>query len=330
MNENQLIELCSDVNAQKGYAPWFYWPAELYSHGKIIRKMGLYPSFLPLCVYGDHSSGVVGTDVPAKHELETDAPAYLTFSKEKARIWSEMTSKRAHVIMSPAVWYRRKMKIRQSKNHRGTVAFCVHSVPGTDTIVDYVKYARSLLELPENFQPVTVCLHMHDVNLGLAKVFLDEGLDVVTAGNTLDYRFIDRFYGILRNYSFATSNFIGTYTVLATEMGIPFFMHGDSVAFNNHQDKNIPIGLNVGYDGYPYFQSLHDSFTFQDYDVKIENKILRDIEERLGIYDSISRIKLSMALWKSLIYVAFRTQHFQNHFKMKLAAARRKLFIGTK
>jgi hypothetical protein len=89
---------------------------------------------------------------------------------------------------------------------KGTICFAAHSTPGIDDTSDIELYARQLLALPDKFQPVTVCLHMHDINKGQYKIFQNAGLPVVTAGNTSDHKFIERFLNILKEYSYSTSN----------------------------------------------------------------------------------------------------------------------------
>jgi hypothetical protein len=123
MSERELIELSDPENADIGKAPWIYWPTELYSHGKYIRKYGFYPNFLPVFAYGDHG-GVMGRDEPYKHELETDAPVYFAFSRKKAEIYQNMTGKETHVIIWPALFYRKYFNIQKSPNAKRYNLFC--------------------------------------------------------------------------------------------------------------------------------------------------------------------------------------------------------------
>ena len=201
LNEKQLLFLCEEKNANKGVFPWVYWTSELYSFGKYIRKFGYYPAFLPLTVYSDHS-GPTFEEEPYKHELESGAPYFLTHSKKKSENYIVRTGKKSLVMFSPAVFYRRINKIRKSNNAIGTIAFPVHTLPNYDEIFDVEKYIEELINLPEKFQPVSVCLHMHDINKGRHKVFLDSNIPVYTAGNTSDIRFIERLYSIIKNFNF--------------------------------------------------------------------------------------------------------------------------------
>lgn len=298
MTEEELFKLCDPKNAFTGRCPWVYWTSELHSHGKFIREYAFYPQYLPLTIYSDHSA-TVGSDVPFKHELETDAPVFLTFSKSKALKYRQMTGKRSYVMLLPAFFYRKKYKINQAKDAAGTIAFPAHSTPAIDNIGDIDKYARELKNLPKKCQPVTVCLHMHDINKGQHKIFMENGLAVVTAGNTSDFRFLERFYAILRKHSFATSNIIGSFTVLSIEMGIPFFVYGEPQKFINHGDYNIPLGEFDFYGEFPLYKELYDKLRFEDFNGEIDKTVKAAIERETGVHDTISRRKMCLILWLS-------------------------------
>lgn len=298
MTEEELLKLCDPKNAFTGKFPWVYWTSELYSHGKYIREYAFYPQYLPLIMYSDHS-GMSGSDIPSKHELETDAPVFFTFSKSKALKYRQMTGKQSYVMLLPAFFYRKKYRINQAKDAAGTIAFPAHSTCAIDNVGDINKYAQQLKSLPKKYQPVVVCLHMHDINKGQYKIFMKHGLPVVTAGNTSDFRFLERLYAILRNYSFATSNIIGSFTALSIEMGIPFFVYGELQKFINHSDHNIPLGEYDVNTLFPFYKELYDKLRFEDFNGEIDKTIKAAIERESGVYDTISRGKMCLILWLS-------------------------------
>ena len=57
-----------------------------------------------------------------------------------------------------------------------------------------------------------------------------------------DYRFIERFYEIIRKFKYATSDIVGSYLYYAVEMGIPFFIYGEHPIFENKGNKHFKIG----------------------------------------------------------------------------------------
>lgn len=319
MDEATLLSLCDPANAIRGKAPWVYWPPELYGHGQLIREFGFYPKHLPLIVYSDHGNGVNGTEILYKHELENDAPVFLAYDKERAVNYRKLTKKLSYVIISPTVYYRRKNKIKQVENSKGTIAFPAHATQCIENTGDIDKYAAQLKNLPEKFQPVFVCLHMNEIFNEQYKVFMKHGIQVLTAGNTSDYRFVERFYAILKNFKYSTSNVIGSYASLSIEMGIPFFIYGEPQKFIN---KGDPYNLKIGdYDIYkdaPFFKYLFDELRYEKFDGMIDEKLKKQIEKKLGIYDTSSRIKISIVLWSSFLHWIFSLKFF-HYFRKKIS-----------
>lgn len=300
MTHEELKFICDKKNSYTGIAYWLYWPSELYSFGKYIRRYGYYPKFLPLAVYSDHS-GPSFSDVPYLHEIETEAPVFLTHRKIKADNYIKLTSKKAYPLFSPAVFYRRSNNIVQEKSAVGTIAFPVHSLPSSFEEFDISKYCHELNLLPESYKPIKICLHMHDIAKKRHEIYQELGFEVVTAGNTSDYRFIERLYEILKYSKFITSNDIGTITFFAIEMGLPFFVYGEPEVKVNITDNNFPKGK-IKSPEHPQYQYLYkkmklsENFKVANYDIKLIN----EVESSLGIYDGISRRKMALVLWGAL------------------------------
>lgn len=303
LNEKQLLFLCDEKNANRGVFPWVYWTSELYSFGKYIRKYGYYPPFLPLTVYSDHS-GPVLEEEPYKHELECGAPYFLTHSKKKSENYIFRTGKKSLVMFSPSVFYRRSNNINKSNNAKGTIAFPVHTLPNFDEIFDVEKYIEELINLPEKFQPVSVCLHMHDINKGRHNFFLDSNIGVYTAGNSSDVRFIERLYSIIKNFNYTTSNHLGTITFYSIEMGIPFFICGEKQIDINKDDNNLPIGLVIENNN-SETDFFYEKLLLKNISDTIDGEVINYIERKLGIYDGLSRNRLALVLWKSFIVWLF-------------------------
>lgn len=300
MNEKELIEMCNRNKAYTGKSIKLYWTSELYSFGKYIRKYGYFPGILPLAVYSDHSAPSFYYHLQ-KHELETDAPVFLSHSKFKVEEYKRLTGNKSYIMYSPAVFYRKKNNIKQSQNANGTVAFPVHSLPSMDDKFCINEYCIQLKKLPEKYQPIKICLHMHDINRKDYVIYQKNGFEVITAGNTSDYRFIQRFYKIISNAKYVTSNDIGTVTLYALEMGVPFFVYGKRSISINKYDKNFPIGERTTPD-HPLYSKLYnflimdDKFKFN----RITDSLYKEIEEFLGVKDGIGRMRMSLVLWYSL------------------------------
>lgn len=303
MTEKELLELCDEKNAFTGKSPWIYWSSELYSFGKYIRKYGYYPQILPLAVYSDHSGPSI-TEIPYKHELESNAPAFLTHTVLKAKKYRELTGKKSYTMLSPAVFYRQINNINKNINAIGTIAFPVHVLPDWKEEFEVKKYIIQLKNLPAKYQPVSVCLHMHDINKNRHKEFLEHGIPVFTAGNTRDYRFVERLYSIIRNFAYTCSNEVGTITFFSIEMGIPFFIYGERQIKINNVDPNVPLGVQAEMQ-HPTIKMFNDKLSFNNFGDCISDDIRDVVKLNLGIKDGISRNKMALILWTSFFYWFF-------------------------
>lgn len=292
MNEQDLLSLCNDKGPERKI---LYWPSEVYGIGKALRRYAFYPDSLPLNIYSSH--GITHADVPAPHELEQKTPAMLFFSPRLTREYKKRSDKYCATIICPYIFYRKANEIEPDKNAAGTIAFPSHSTPEMDDVTDYKEYCSKLRSLPEEFHPLTVCLHYHDINKGLYKVFTDHGFEVVTAGNVFHPDFIDRFYEIIRRYKFVTSNQLGSYAYYAVEMGTPFLLYGNPPVLVNVGDENIEKGP---YQSFLQAEQMKKALeilgTFSP-EVTVEQK--RFVEEELGVYHSIGRFKAACILYNA-------------------------------
>lgn len=301
MTENELIDICSSDSIVRPVAPIVYWTSELYGFGKYIRKYGRYPRWLPLAVYSDHS-GPSLTDDPYKHELENDAPSFLTHSAKKCEKIRKATGKNAQVMLSPAVFCRLELGISKNTEGKGSIAFPVHSLPSQTEEFDQKKYIQQLRELPEEFQPVTVCLHMHDINKGRHVSYLDAGLEVICAGHPSDDRFVERLYGYLQKTKYTTSNDVGTIAFFSIEMGIPFFVYGAEQVSINVSDENLKAGaVDDAYKVFPLYRFMREKLQYDSTTPPmIDKEVAAVVNEALGKGQHITRAGMSILLWWSL------------------------------
>lgn len=296
LTEKEILNLCSDVNNHPFFRLAPYWTAEIYSFGKYIRKYGYYPSYLPLAIYTDHGAGRIENQ-PYKNELENDAPYMFYHSPESVKVWQKFSKKPCSVLYSPFVFCRKINQIEKSADAKGTIAFPTHSTADINNLTDVKKYIEQLKALPEKFQPISVSLHISDIKKNEHRIYLENGIPVYTAGGNND-NFAKNFYNILKNFSYATSNLIGSCTYYSVEMGVPFFIYGDKPELVNAGNENIPAGKYDFYAGHDYYQRLHNIFSGLDCEITSEKKTL--IETDLGLYEGVSRLKMTYILYTSL------------------------------
>lgn len=128
-----------------------------------------------LCIYIDH--GISLDELPAKHELESDAPVFLFNWDIKVKTFKEQNSKPCFTLYSPFVFARKSLKIEQREDAQGSIFFLGHS---TQNVVDQrsvEEYHRQLSEIPEIFKPLTIYLYIYHINnilYNLGKRFVDK------------------------------------------------------------------------------------------------------------------------------------------------------------
>lgn len=296
-----LQRLCNDHESRLKLVPSPFWTAEIYGFGLQISKYGFYPYCLPLCIYTDHGPGY--RDAIPIHEIESGAPTQLYHSQTSASLWQRVTAKKAYCLYSPFAFYRRRTGVSLAPDVKGTIAFPAHSTPSIDEVGGFAKYIEQLKQLPERYHPITICMHMHDIRKGTHMDFIREGFEVVTAGNTLDQRFIERFYEIISSHKYATSNTPGSYLYYCVEMGLPFFVYGDKPKYINHSDRNLAIGV---YDtfGTGYTKEVYDLFYLPNPEAvfpRISPQQKEFVESHMGIRDGIPRTKMALVLYWALI-----------------------------
>lgn len=297
-SEEKLFRLCNK-RVKKGVAKWQYWTSEVYSQGRHYRRYGFYPVFLPLFVYSDH--GPADTLV-YPHEIKNDAEAMLVIDNRKVLKYKEQSQKPCYSVISPLVWYRRQNKIIPT-DAKGTLAFPSHSTPEIECEFDIPQYIEQLKALPEEMQPVCVCLHMHDINKGQHKIFLEHGIPVYTAGSAFDVRFAQRYYDILKHFKYSTSNMIGSYVYYSVEMGIPFSLYGVKNTYTNIYDTNIAKG-EYKFNERDYYRFLNS--LFEGINTSISQAQLEYVISGVGIEKSISRFKMAKILYGAFLNRLFK------------------------
>lgn len=304
MNEDELLELCSDKSIEKFNDNVPYWSSEIYGFGRHIREYGYYPKNLPLLIFTEHSGPVVRHSFNY-FETHHNSPVVFLHSPERVKEWRAMYKKPCYSMYSPFVFYRRRNNITQAKDAKGTLAYPVHTIPELD-ISNMEDYIFRLKNLPEKYQPVSVSLHYHDINKGLHKLFFKHGIAVYTAGTPFDYRFTQRFYSVLRNFKFTTSNFIGSYLFYAVELNIPFFLYGQPPEFtNNTNSKLAQVALEVAASKDEFTIHLTELFSTASDEVTPKQKQL--VESTLGLHGGVSRLKMA-----TILYSCYLTFYLKN------------------
>lgn len=196
-----------------------------YNISDIVKYLTKYPRWLYL-PYNIHH-GWYTAILPRQKDLKKKTyPLMLVWNKRQKENWKKSSKISVESIGAPFIHYRRKKKISPSINATGTLALPAHSSKNTSAKYDIDLYCKMLKNLPDKYHPITICLHYYDYNTDLKKNYHNKGFKVVTAGHVHSSNFVDKFYDILKNNKYCTSNSIGTFVLYSVELGIPFFLFG--------------------------------------------------------------------------------------------------------
>jgi len=297
--DSELELKVSTKDCNSGLSPWVYWPSELYSVGRLYRKIAWYPKILPLYFYGDH--GIHSTSELAKHEVDSESDVHFTFNPERA-IQLIKGKRKVYLIRHPWVSYRQKKKYEPLATAKGTLIFISHSSSAVEWVEkDRDGYFSELKELPGKYKPLVLCMHMHDINKKYHLQYRKYNLPIVTCGNTSSIHFVDEFYKLTTQFKYATSNATGSQLYYCIEMGMPYFLFGDTPKLLNKSDKNLPLGIyehknNTAKKIHEIEQRL---FIGKLDEVTLEQKIFA--EWVLGFGSNISRYKFALIVWWQLL-----------------------------
>ena len=252
-SDSELEALCDwglrghDATLPYRSAPWIYWTAELYSFGRCYREWLGLPRWAPLPLYGDHGCCTKGELM--WHELQSKSKIHLTWYKDRAEFNQYIPDKSVVRIPHPWITYRRRHGIMKSAQANGTLVFYAHSNNGIEILdYDWDSYFNELKNLSEEFHPLVVCMHRHDVEKGYHHKLRKYGLPIVSAGESSSPYFVDRFYDIISQFEYATSNSGGSELFYCEEMGVKYFLKGVEPVRTNLSHSEVPIGPLVAQD----------------------------------------------------------------------------------
>lgn len=287
-----------------------FWPTGVYSLGKCIRSIYSFPSFLPLPIYCDHGSFV--SQYLDYHERSNFSRHHLTwFHLKYQENFNKKYNKKIFHIPSPQVMYRRKQKYDKKKNSKGTIIFVPHTSGNTEYITNKEKWKAALNIWIEDLiqeinpeSPIVLCFHHNDLKKGYNQE-LKKRFPIVTAGNSQDKNFIDRFYFIISHFNSAIGQFVASDLFLCHEMGLDYSLYGKEL---NMLDI-VVTGEDYVNKKDPYFPKkekyIRNLFLYPKSNTK-KNKNSRDkaIFEHLGLNAPLRKSKLRFILFTDFLLLS--------------------------
>jgi hypothetical protein len=295
-NEQLHAKACPD-GVPHGSSFWMYWTSELNSVGRLYRQWACYPKILPLFVYSDH--GVTSQCTLAKHERDNTAHVHFTFNALKAINSGNEPGKKVLLVPHPWIRYRKKKGYQPLPSAKGTLVFISHSTNNVEYVEkDRDQYFEDLKNLPEQYHPLVLCMHMHDIKKNKHLEYRKYGLPIVTLGDTSNIYFVDEFYKMVMQFKYASSNTKGSQLFFCIEMGIPYFLFGEKPELLNISDPNLPNGIYA-----PTQKCAKEMIALEEKlfgelrdEVTLEQRIF--VEWRLGMTADICRFEAMAIVWK--------------------------------
>lgn len=302
--DEELERLCKiQGRFDSGYAPWVTWESENCGLGKAFRETAFYPKILPLFIASDH--GVHWESRCWQNEIDAPAPYYFSWNQKKSMRMSGEHAKKSFHVPHPWLSYRRKKFPSLAADRKGTLVFFPHSNDTTNPVFSNLdKYFADLKALPEKYHPIVICLSFHDVRKGLHQKFRKYSIPLVTVGVSNSQRFVDRFYGLIREFRYATSPTIGSHLFYCVEAGIPFFLYGERPRLQITGSSMVSDGfqnlLEYGdVEDVEAFMRLHELFGKQvDRISDAQNAV---VLKYLGADSTISRLEIATIVWNALL-----------------------------
>lgn len=283
---------------------------EMYGFGKELRKYCFLPSKFPLRIKSQH--GIVLWNKPSLHELNSELPFMLVFSKRHQLAWKKLSKKPCFIIPHPFYLYRKRKKIQPRGDRSGSVFFLSHSTFSKETDMDFVQIIDQLKNLPEEFKPITVCLHFVDILKDKHLLFEKAGFECVTAGHMFNRDFISNFYDILIQFKYSLSNDVGSHTFYSIELGIPFSLLGESAQVTitkSEELENLLLNKNLAYQ-----DQMEGLIGRETLNYGISPELKEVVIREMGIGEGMGSFRLSFILMISSI-MYFTTKFVEKLFK---------------
>lgn len=153
-------------------------------------------------------------------EINGSEPIYC-WQKSRLEVYKHHTAKRIYYGAAPFLYA--LALVQNGHERRGTLFFPAHSTEAVGVSMDYQKIITWLLSLPNEYQPVDVCIFWKDYKAGRHEPFEFAGMRIVSAGNMYDPQFNFRLAHLLSRYKYTSSNDVGSQLFYSVAAGCDYF-----------------------------------------------------------------------------------------------------------
>lgn len=221
--QDNLAELCTPINLDYSAG---YRNNSAFGITNILKRYADFPENYPVRFAVEH--GLKFNEGGIHPDAVRHFNTILTPSTERAESLARILGKNTKAI-GFGFLYAMHLYDEEFGNHlpnverKGTLFMPLKSTRLTSIDVDHAAFAKTLLALPQRFQPVSVCIFWFDYQRGSHRAYEEAGLPLVTAGHRHHPDFFFRMYNIVRQFRYTTSNEIGTNLGVSIAAGCQFF-----------------------------------------------------------------------------------------------------------
>lgn len=254
--------------------------SQYYGMDSIFKQYTSLPSYLPIhyTTFLEHGITIMPDYINDKIKNSKNELVFVNTSHRKKYL-KPISNKSVEVLGPLAIHYRRMKGVKRNENPLGTLVYPSHSTHYVDSVFNWEYYADLLLKLPDEYQPITICLYWKDFVLGREKIFLNRGFEVTTNGHIYDSKHIENTYENLRGFKYVTGNSITSAFFYAMEMGIKAFRYGEAVTLDSDRKEMLIVKSE---NDNPYLKKANVVLSKDP--LKEEIEFTKEIKELLNFY----------------------------------------------
>lgn len=225
--QRRLEILCTDRPLQ---TKEIFFANAYYGIDQILKEYAGLPSGYRLKMIVPHGI-CLGEESYWEAEAKALVPAVYCYPPYRSAIYQRATDKLVISSASPFLYLLRLLEHQPKPERTGTIVFPSHSTHRITVRMDFEALAEALVELDEEYHPITVCVYWRDFNLGHHLPFQERGLQVVSAGHMYDPYFLARLYHLCSMHRYAAGNGLGSHLFYSVASGCSYF-HLDAFQYS--------------------------------------------------------------------------------------------------
>jgi hypothetical protein len=242
---------------------------------------------------------------------------HLTWSQENTEI--QIPGITIVPIQHPWLMYFENSIKVENNSRRGSIFYPLHKAPGYDFLgLDDQASIKFLNELPGEFHPIEVSLHMHDLGGDRQKLFEDSGFKTVSLGDTNNPSFHRKFFSLVSNYKYAFSESWGSHVPFLIKSGIPTQIIPRAITITR-QGESAPVHSSRFE---IELRKAEEMFEAVPYFISSEQMLY--IDKLLGVRFRKSRLEVSKIMYRELCGIGLKwiLSFVIARFKLKVRQSR--------